>query len=87
LARRPWRSFYDDRWSEHRLKVDEAYEIGERGLAEVGLQWLIDRSPTYSRRAASAIVISPTNTLSTIGVFCSAGITGGLPMSWILLRD
>jgi hypothetical protein len=28
---------YEDRWSEHRLKVDEAYEIGERGLEEVGL--------------------------------------------------
>ena len=22
---------YEDRWSEHRLKADEAYEIGERG--------------------------------------------------------
>ena len=22
---------YEDRWSEHRMKADEAYEIGERG--------------------------------------------------------
>ena len=22
---------YEDRWSEHRLRADEAYEIGERG--------------------------------------------------------
>src|SRR5690554_1124937 len=47
----------------------------------------IDCSDTFSRRAASAIVISPASTLSTIRVFRSAGITGGLPMVQILLQD
>ena len=47
----------------------------------------IDCSDTLSRRAASATVISPANTLNTIRVFFSAGITGGLPMIQILLQD
>ena len=38
------------------------------------------RSLTLSRRAASAIDNSPASTLSTIRVFRSAGIAGGLPM-------
>lgn len=41
----------------------------------------IDSSETFSRRAASAIVISPAKTLNTIPVFFSTGITGGLPIS------
>lgn len=40
----------------------------------------INCSLTFSRRTASAIAISPANTLSTIQVSRSAGITGGLPL-------
>src|SRR5699024_7515955 len=40
----------------------------------------IDCSLTFSRRAASAIDISPAITLNTLRVFFSTGICGGLPM-------
>ncbi len=38
----------------------------------------MDCSDTFSRRAASAIVISPARTLNTIRIFFSTGITGDL---------
>jgi hypothetical protein len=45
-----------------------------------------DCSPTFSCRAASAIVISPASTLSTIRVFRPARSQGALPMVQILLQ-
>ena len=44
----------------------------------------MDCSLTFSRRAASAIVISPARTLNTILVFFSTAITGGLAMPDLL---
>jgi hypothetical protein len=46
----------------------------------------IDYSLTFSRRADPATLTSPANTLSTTRVFCSARITGGLPIAQILLQ-
>jgi len=46
----------------------------------------IDCSDTFSLRAASAIVISPARIDSTIRIFFSAGITGGLDIEVKSLR-
>jgi hypothetical protein len=74
---------YEDRWSDHRLKVDEAYEMGERGLAEVGL-------PVANRRLADLLATSrlsdrhlPDQHTQHDPSLLLGGDHRGLPMSWI----
>jgi len=49
---------HEDRWSEHRLKADEAYEIGERGHPV--------RAPSSYAARKARIAISPRLATSTL---------------------